>query len=358
MFGSGAPASLNRAKRYLIPHVPRPMHIRLVLIGAAMIPGVLHGQPAFPIRYGTPTVHARDLELGRLAGSVLSSDGSVYLTDIDNAVVLKFKPDGELAWRKGRRGDGPGEFQVPYRLAAHPRGDLIAVYDLAKGAISRLTADGVFIDRRVLPFPFTQVDGMLIFEDGSTILVGVTSYGGTARDRAVHLFDDSLRHVRSFGPLPPVEDREVLSYWGAGGISLALDGSILYTQRLPYRIFQYTPAGELIREIVPPFELDERPDQAVIITRNAGRFSVEEGRPVTRPITARQLPNGLIMSGRLNPATGRWIDVFSGSGDYIGSAPATNEWQIIFGVDGARGVGWAIGMVDFEPVLFRVPLHY
>jgi len=334
------------------------MRLRLALIAAALIPGVLHGQQAFPIQYGTPTVHGRDLALGRLVASELSRDGSVYVIDFDNAAILKFKPDGELAWRKGRRGGGPGEFQMPYRVAVHPRGDLIAVYDIGTNAVSRFTADGEFIDRRRLPFSFRQVDGMLILEDGSTVLSGVTTYGSTARDHAVHLFDDSLRHVRSFGPLPEAEDREVLDYWGAGGISLALDGLILYTQRLPYRIYQYTSAGELIREIVPPFRIDDRPDQAVVITREPGRFSVRNGKPVTRPISALQLPNGLITSGRSKSGTDRWIDVFSARGEYVGSTRATNEWQIVFGVDPARGVGWATGTVDDEPVLFRVPLHY
>ncbi|MCK7483897.1 MAG: hypothetical protein M0C28_48100 [Candidatus Moduliflexus flocculans] len=92
------------------------------------------------------------LEIGRtelLFGSVVSvcedDKGDFYVLDQREQKVLQFSPDGRRLGAFGRKGQGPGDFQSPGRIAFTPAGELAVFEDIALVSFHR--TDGAFIRR-------------------------------------------------------------------------------------------------------------------------------------------------------------------------------------------------------------------
>jgi hypothetical protein len=92
------------------------------------------------------------LEIGRselLFGSIVSvcedGKGDFYVLDQREQKVLKFSPDGRRLGAFGRKGQGPGDFQSPGRIAFTPPGELAVFEDIA--LVSFHKTDGAFIRR-------------------------------------------------------------------------------------------------------------------------------------------------------------------------------------------------------------------
>ena len=92
------------------------------------------------------------LEIGRtelLFGSIVSvcedGKGDFYVLDQREQKVLKFSPDGKRLGAFGRKGQGPGDFQSPGRIAFTPAGELAVFEDIA--LVSFHKPDGAFIRR-------------------------------------------------------------------------------------------------------------------------------------------------------------------------------------------------------------------
>ena len=55
------------------------------------------------------------------------------------------------------QGEGPGEYQIPYRITPTPAGTLL-VFDLATRDVTTLSQDGRFVSRSHLPLNLPYVD--------------------------------------------------------------------------------------------------------------------------------------------------------------------------------------------------------
>jgi hypothetical protein len=92
------------------------------------------------------------IEIGRadlLFGSIVSlcedDGGHFYVLDRLERTVFKFSPDGRLMLKFGRKGQGPGDFQSPGRIAFTGQGELAVLEDV--GSVSFHRTDGAFVRR-------------------------------------------------------------------------------------------------------------------------------------------------------------------------------------------------------------------
>jgi hypothetical protein len=110
----------------------------------------LAASPAQPVRVAIDL--GQPLEIGRselLFGSIVSAcedgEGNFYILDQREQKVLKFSPDGRHLGAFGRKGQGPGDFQSPGRIAFTPAGELAVFEDIALVSFHRI--DGTFLRR-------------------------------------------------------------------------------------------------------------------------------------------------------------------------------------------------------------------
>ena len=106
----------------------------------------------------------------RLSGIDVGEDGRIVATDVSDGTGYLFSPQGDLVRTLGKRGFGPGEFQVPHtpRFGADGR---IHVADARLQQIVVFSSDGRF-ERAVPLRGFLALPTYEVLPDGSYLLAG------------------------------------------------------------------------------------------------------------------------------------------------------------------------------------------
>lgn len=307
-----------------------------------------------PLTLGPATPITVNANLAQPIDSAVDRDGNILIADFIDRKIVKLSPSGTVLWESGRRGEGPGEFNTLYRLAvANGR---IGALDVARQDISWLTSDGDYVDRVRLPFRLMPIDKLLMHPNGHIVICGVSQHPA-ALGSAVHVFDEALRHLTSFGPLPPVEEERSLRFWGAGGCSVSADGDILYSRKIPYEIYRFSLEGTLQALIERPYAFSKTPDDGYVERRsNNGRVSISRAPDfVPRPWTAQELRHDWLVAGiRTETDEGFW-DIFH-SGKLVKTIPGPNEWPQVILVDRTHQVLYVkTYAADGNFVYLRVP---
>lgn len=313
--------------------------------------------PARQLAFGTAKELARGAELNILGEAVAGPGGSAYILDVTNYQVLAVDSLGATVWRAGRQGSGPGEFRLPYRLAARPRGG-VAVLDWGSGRVTLLSANGKLDGSLQLPFPLTQIDGMLILPDGRFLLAAVTNWGSTgASDRSIHVLSDSLMYQRSFAPLAAALDTSAVRYVGSGGFALDRNGQILFTPKRPFEIQRYTADGRLVEKIPVGATLQYDLGDFIAIQQSNGqtfKSTTAKTKFVEVPLPVRELPGGGFIGGR-GTFEKTTVDLISGTGALEFSAENPAGCVQILGFDVERGQMYCRALRNDVPALLRVP---
>jgi hypothetical protein len=165
--------------------------------------------------------------LYRVAAATRLPDGRIAVANAGTQQVKLFGPGGEHLASLGRRGTGPGEFQVPFWVGA--QGDSIVVWD---AALERLTVfDAVGRLARSTQFPtvggsFPAVIGA--FADGSLLLASGTDQAAAARGEGTAWRGDTrLVRVSAAGQiidtLATVPSQERYSYRSSDGMGQVVE---------------------------------------------------------------------------------------------------------------------------------------
>lgn len=304
---------------------------------------------------------APDLVFSRIMASAVGADGRICVADDIEVRVTCLAPDGALLWSYGRKGGGPGEFRGMYRLAI--TADLtVLVVDFTARTLHRLSASGIHLGTTPLPSGLSQMNSLVAISRDTIAISGTLMRPGPARNAAIHVFSsrDSLVYLRSFGDLPEATDREKLSMTGAGSVTLTARGTLLYSQRHPYRLVEYTLSGTKLREAMNAIPT-LGPDDQMTIERSRSRTAYRAVPPragANIVLMAQEVGNGKwwiarrVVEGKqyfdiVDPSTGRWNTPVS--------YPGWDALIGIFGEDRQRGMLLASTECDDEPCLVRFP---
>jgi len=94
--------------------------------------------------------------------------GNVYVCDSRACSVFKFDPAGKYLKSIGRKGQGPGEFNLPYRIAV--TSDKLFVYDLMNRRLCALTLDGEYVKSVPLVTGEGRPEGMMSLPNGDLVM--------------------------------------------------------------------------------------------------------------------------------------------------------------------------------------------
>ena len=297
-----------------------------------------------------------DAVLGRIIDAALDSSGGVWVADLSVNQVVHFDSLGTETGRVGGKGGGPGEFQMLYRVATGPAGELYAL-DLATSELSLFDAYGRYQRRWRLPLFLGQVDRIVVLPDFRIVIAGISDDSG-ARGHGLHLLDSS-QHLQSFGPVPAARNPNVLRYWGAGNLSLASDTTLLFALRVPNIIYRYAPDGSLRDSIAGTVKLSLQADDAISLSQDAERTTVgTTDTYVPRPIFALQVKKGLVLAGRTVAREAPLVfDLYRADGSLLTSTKVSPQIRGILGFDLERGILWGMGVNQKdEPVLLRMSI--
>lgn len=173
-------------------------------------------------------------------GMAEGPDGAVYIVDGQAHSVYRFDPQtGEFTWLD-RRGQGPGELDVPY-LVTFTRDGELAVYDVGRRMVLLYSLDLEPQRQFVLqPYVFNP-KGFAYLSDGSFIISGRDPGRSSTRTEffGVHRFDGNSgnrigQYVRL--PDPGPKYRMSLGYISGGPVFGLEEGGFLYSNSAPHRI--------------------------------------------------------------------------------------------------------------------------
>ena len=99
-----------------------------------------------PLRLGRAREITASVSLYKPINLEVGPDGAVIIADYGTQQIIKLSPAGEVIWRVGREGQGPGEFGLLYRIAVGQDGS-VAAFDMRTQDLSWFGANGAFIRR-------------------------------------------------------------------------------------------------------------------------------------------------------------------------------------------------------------------
>ena len=117
--------------------------------------------------------------------------GNIYICDYKASQIFKFDATGKYVKSIGRPGQGPGEFNMPFKIAV--TSDRLFVYDMQNTRLCAFTLDGIFVKSVPLMMSEGRPEDMQSLSNGD-ILVGweKIDYGNEEKPQEYSL--------RVFGP--------------------------------------------------------------------------------------------------------------------------------------------------------------
>jgi hypothetical protein len=184
---------------------------------------------------------------GQIMDAKFGPNRSIYVVDMMNYRVRRYSYDGELLATIGRRGNGPGEFQLPWKMAVNDH-DTLAVWDQRHLRFSIFDPEGEL--GRTFNVPARWNVSSIHHIAGDTLVVAGF---GSGSEHGIHVLSVDGDIARSFGAVD-VDSTVYTGFMGslAGGHSDVHSGIIVYGQKSPFRLDFYSVSGKLLRSCTGP----------------------------------------------------------------------------------------------------------
>lgn len=192
-------------------------------------------------RYSPPETTASDQLIAQASWVTRHSTAGIYAADPMSNSIVQLGRDGDFIRRIGRRGEGPGEFQMPTVVRATDNG--IAVLDQSASIKVFDTAGVVQQTVRLQPAPTSRRD-FLVLSNGDFVVTGTVSLS----DHAIHVYASDGRYIRGLGQLRLDLEEPILQMrYSDGYVVEAGAGSLAYVRRVPFEFMLFGHSGLLVQ---------------------------------------------------------------------------------------------------------------
>lgn len=222
----------------------------------------------------------------QLIGPVADDKGNVYVIDGQNGSLYSFDQNGNIRWKKGEKGKGPGDFQRPKGLVTD--GEYLYTANVSGSRIDQFDLEGNLINSNSLEsldLSFTTVEGFI----SDSLLVTTSTVWGKLGEKVIVLNTaDELKKVSEFEIIvaPSIELGKGLS----SGVSVQIVDSLIAAGNLrDYNIPFYNSNGNIVKTISRDFDKLVRPGYSNSTKRRTIRTFGGLGAPLL-------LPNGYYLT--------------------------------------------------------------
>ncbi len=296
---------------------------------------------------------APEQEFSDITAIAVRDDGALFLLDAKECTVKAFDAKGKFLFSFGKKGQGPGELNLPTGLTVTPAGEIL-VEDTINRRLAYFSGAGKFLRHQAL----TQALGLggLVMDSRGRMAGRSLAVDGGKIGYAIQTFDQELKPVKTLARVELGElgrmKMDVLS--GVAGILLAADGrgNVFVGSSKGYviRVFDFDgrPVRTIERDYDPvPMPKEEREKMTKMLGEMpaAGAvdpkkmFEIPSHMPPYAYFTVNQ--DGRLLVQTYEKEKGprdRVFDVFDADGRYIARVPLANgviAWRgdRIFGIE-------------------------
>jgi hypothetical protein len=267
----------------------------------------------------------------------VNDDENIYAMDIRQKNIRVFDKNGKYLRTIGRKGQGPGEMEMPTRIQITSLNELM-VYDVRTRSLSFFSLDGEFLRRTLLT---KMLRPARLTMDSYGNFIGYFGFMEERFKEALIKFNSKQEKVFTFAKLDPhgysLISRPKLLF------DVTKENNIVWALSSKYEIQIINSGGELIRRIVKdydPIEITEE-DRRKIILRIYLRETMPPGQEAEFPKYFYPI-DGLHVDDEdrifvrtfknMKDKNSYYYDVFDPEGHYIAKVPlkATRELPIIW----------------------------
>lgn len=280
---------------------------------------------------------------------VVDSEGNIYVLDQRNARIQKIAPDGTFRQTIGRRGQGPGDFQLPYSLAIDST-DRLYVYDYMNRRIQVMTAEGRA--QAAAKLSSVSMNQIRLLKSGGIIMGGWVHLRELMRARKklpklLTTIDLKGKTQKAFGEMKDYGDPNVNSNANWIYLDIDRDDNICLSFRHQNRIEKYSDDGTLLWRADRVLNYGTEVIDRGYIRRDAGGITIRapylntvsqgiaadwQGRlwviTLNRQMTREETGNEVVAEGKrkiVQPVIQKMdiykLEVFSPDGIFLGELP-------------------------------------
>ncbi|MCJ7680623.1 MAG: 6-bladed beta-propeller, partial [Candidatus Aminicenantes bacterium] len=151
----------------------------------------------------------------------VAPDGSIAIVDAGNFRIQKFSPKGEFLASFGRKGQGPGEFQMMGGIAIDEQGRMY-IADLNTNTIKVFSSVGV--EEKQIPV-FRHKGPVLRLPTGHFVLGNRMNMGSDIVPALIHIFNGEGKEEASIGEVQRHEDFDEYRYFNRVSYTADEEGS-------------------------------------------------------------------------------------------------------------------------------------
>jgi hypothetical protein len=178
----------------------------------------------------------------------LDSHGNVYVTDSGNHRIQKYSPDGEFLASYGRKGQGPGEFQIMGGIAIDEKGRM-CVTDRSTSRLKVLSPQGDEIQN----IPTMKITGeIVLLGTGEYVLSKGLFFSATSTPGLILILDGEGKLLRTAGKQVLYEDWDAFRYFNRTSYAVDKEDNLYLAYATRNKIEKYKSRGTLLMTIDRP----------------------------------------------------------------------------------------------------------
>jgi hypothetical protein len=178
----------------------------------------------------------------------LDSQGNVYVADSGNHRIQKFSPDGEFLSSYGRKGQGPGEFQIMGGIAVDKKGQMV-VTDRSTNRLKVLSPEG----NEIKNLATMKITGEIaLMSSGEFVLTKGLFFSQESLPGLIHIVGEDGKILRTAGTQELYEDWDCYRYFNRTSFAIDKKDNIYLAYSTRNKIQKYTPEGTLVMTVDRP----------------------------------------------------------------------------------------------------------
>jgi len=176
------------------------------------------------------------------------STGNVYVSDSGNHRIQKFSPDGEFLTSFGRKGQGPGEFQIMGGVAVDNEGQMY-VTDRSTNRLKVLSPEG----NEIKNIATMKITGEIaLMGSGESVLTRGLFFSQESYPGLIQIVDNDGKILRTAGTQKLYEDWDSYRYFNRTSFALDSEDNLYLAFATRNKIEKYIPEGTLVMTLDRP----------------------------------------------------------------------------------------------------------